>query len=475
MSDKTDRNKGASLDKGKKLVNGTLIYAIGNFGTKIIAFLIVPLYTYYISTSDMGDYDILITTISLLTPIITLRISDAAYRWMLHKIQPAKDCISSTYRILLTSSILTTIIVIGINQIHTIQYCYYFIALLILGRWLESLQTLLRGLNKQKLFAASGIIYTLTYVVINLIKIVYLKQGVTALFEGTIISQILNIIIIMVATPEFRIVIINDKANKQLTRDMLKYSAPLVPSGLSWWVMGASDRYVIRYILGRSATGIYSVANKFPTIISTLFVVFNNSWTDLALSDLSEGEETSEYTSKLFKRLYVFSFSCCLVLIPITKILTYYLLSNSYKSASLYIGFLYIGAVFQGFTTFISAGLLQGTKTVSVAKSSTIGAVVNIIIDIIFISRIGIFAASISTFLGYFVMWLSRMYDIRTISPVRIDKIQFCIYLILSTAFAVATIFSKMWMDIVLTIIGLFIFFYKNGYLISGISRKLRH
>ena len=79
MDDKKSRNK-------KQLIKGTLIYAIGNLGTKIISFLIVPLYTYFILPADMGDYDIVITTVSLLTPLITMRISDAAYRWMLHKI-----------------------------------------------------------------------------------------------------------------------------------------------------------------------------------------------------------------------------------------------------------------------------------------------------------------------------------------------------------------------------------------------------
>ena len=73
----------SDLKNNKELIKGIGVYAIGTFGTKILSFLIVPLYTYYIATDDMGVYDILTSTISLLTPIITMQISDAAYRWII--------------------------------------------------------------------------------------------------------------------------------------------------------------------------------------------------------------------------------------------------------------------------------------------------------------------------------------------------------------------------------------------------------
>ena len=58
--------------KTRKIIKGTGIYAVGTFGTKILSFLIVPLYTYYIATGEMGIYDIFMTLVSLLTPLITM-------------------------------------------------------------------------------------------------------------------------------------------------------------------------------------------------------------------------------------------------------------------------------------------------------------------------------------------------------------------------------------------------------------------
>ena len=80
-----------SSSKTNALIKGTLIYAIGNLGTKILNFLIVPLYTFFIEPEALGNYDLLITTVSLLSPILTLRISEAAYRWRIkEEKKPAK-------------------------------------------------------------------------------------------------------------------------------------------------------------------------------------------------------------------------------------------------------------------------------------------------------------------------------------------------------------------------------------------------
>lgn len=459
-------------DNSKKIIKGTAIYAIGNLGTKIITFLFVPLYTYYISPEEMGDYDLLLTTVALLTPMITLRVSDAAYRWMLHRIKPERDCISATYRVIALSTFLSAALILGINAIFHVSYAYYFVLLLVLGRWLESLQTLLRGMQKQKLFAISGLLYTLIYVILNVIKIIGLHQGAEALLQSTIISEFITIIVILLSTKELRTGIIRTESNRGLTFDMLRYSAPLVPSGLSWWVMGASDRYVIRWFLGRAATGVFSVANKFPSLMSMLFTIFNYAWTDVAIADLKEGEETSEYSTSVFQKLYIVAFSFCLVLIPVTKVFTTTILSDSYKEASIYIAFLYLGSVFQGFTAFISAGLLQGTNTRSIAGSSFIGAIVNLSIDLVAIRFIGLHAASVSTFMGFFVMWLLRMKDVQIVAPLKLNNLLFWPLFGGTILIACLSVYSNLIIDIVMSLIFGVVFVCINKSVLLVMTKK---
>ena len=346
----------------KALLTGTIVYAIGNLGTKILTFLIVPLYTYYISTSDMGEYDLLITGVGLLSPIISLRISEATYNWMIKHTKSNEVCIKATYNYLLKSCALSVIVVGIIGHITRIWNLKLFLAILVLDPVLETTQKILRGLKNQKLFAASGIIYTGILVTLNFITVCVMKLGVTSLLVNTIISQLFSIVLIFALEKRMRCLTatVEKRTLLETQKEMLKYSMPLVPSTLSWWVMSVSDRYVVRFFLGSSFNGIYAIATKFPSVLQTFFVLFNNAWTDMALANLHSKEENSKYVSDIFEKMYIFSFICCLI--PLTKIATQLILSSDYKIGSVYIGFLYLGAIFQGYSTFISVGYLQSKK-----------------------------------------------------------------------------------------------------------------
>lgn len=175
-----------------------IVYAIGNFGTKILSFLIVPLYTYYITTEDMGTYDLLITTVNLLAPIVTLQISDAAYSWIMREKDVEDICIKSTFQILIFNTIVSSLIIIGVNQIYNIPYCMEFILVLASSNALAIAQKILRGIKKQKLFAASGIIYTFIFLSLNVIQICIFDLGVKGLFISAIAANILALVIIMI-------------------------------------------------------------------------------------------------------------------------------------------------------------------------------------------------------------------------------------------------------------------------------------
>lgn len=460
----------------KALLTGTIVYAIGNLGTKILTFLIVPLYTYYISTSDMGDYDLLMTSVSLLTPLISLRISDATYNWMIKRTASNEICIKATYNYLLKSCALAVIIIGVASRFVYIWNIGLFLAIMILEPILETTQKILRGLKNQKLFAASGIIYTGILVSLNFITVCVLKLGVSSLLVNTVISHIISIAFIFCLEKRMRCLTVTvDKSELLITqKEMLKYSMPLVPSTLSWWVMSVSDRYVVRFFLGNSFNGIYAIATKFPSVLQTFFVLFNNAWTDMALANLQSKEENNKYVSNLFEKMYVFSFSAIFCLIPITKVVTQVILSSDYKIGSIYIGFLYLGAIFQGFSTFASVGYLQNKKTARAATSSVAGAIVNLLVDLILVKSVGLFAAALSTYAGFLVMWLVRMYDIRNDWPIAVNIPKFTIMTLIATAIATVTIWTTVEIDAIMTVLFGVLFIALNKNYIKVVIQKIK-
>lgn len=462
-----------SNKNNKALLVGTITYAIGSFGTKFLNFLIVPLYTYYILPADLGDYDLLVTTVSLLSPLLTLKISDAAYRWIIKEKENQVTYISATYKLLIRNCIMCAVILLGINYFIPIWNCKYFIAILIGDRILECIQKLLRGLKNQKLFAFSGLFHTAVLVFLNIIKICILHEGVTALLQSSVISLYITIVLLLVLEKRLRKVDLQQNYKLQ-QKEMLQYSAPLVPSALSWWVMSASDRYVIRWMIGSAANGIYSVAYKFPSVLQVIFQMFNNAWTDMALAELGKGKQSESYTKAIFQQFYKISFGMVFILIPLTKLVMNIILSPAYKEASIYIGFLYLGTVFQGFSSFCSIGYLQGKKTGGAAKTSIYGAIVNLFVDLVLIKYIGIFAAALSTFLGFFIMWITRMKDIEAFFPIKINMKIFATYLLVSILIAVVVIWTNNKIDIVLVLLATIFFLIDNRKSICKIIKILK-
>ena len=229
--------------KQKELAGGVLIYAIGTFGTKFLSFLIVPLYTYYISTTDMGIYDLLMSTVSLLSPLITLQISDAAYKWLLQE-DHIEEHIRSTLQVLTINCSLAFALVFLINQYMPIPYCTYFAFILIMTRMLETLQKLLRGLKRQKLFAISGIVYSIVFLSLNLFQIVYLKKGVVGLFNSAIAANLVTLIFIFLAEKNLRVNLFKAFDFKMI-KEMLKFSIPLIPNYMNWWIINSSNKYFV--------------------------------------------------------------------------------------------------------------------------------------------------------------------------------------------------------------------------------------
>ena len=460
-----------SNNQGKNLAKGTIIYAIGTLGSRILSFIIVPLYTYYIVPSELGIYDLLQSTVNLLTPIISMQIADAAYVWMVQGKENNKNCIEAVYKYIFCISLLTVLIISVVNIFWNIPYCFYFIGMLLTNRWMATLQKLLRGLKRQKLFASSGIIYTSVFLILNLIQIIILKMGVISLFQSSIIANIVVIFFILIKEKTLRTINIRDNS-WNLQKEFLKFSIPVVPNQLNWWIVNSSDRYIVRFFLGSVANGIYSIAYKFPSVLQMFFQIFYQSWQDSALGE--KVEDGGIFYTKVFKIYYNVGFTILLPLIPFTKIFIELVMNQEYRDASSYISFLYLGTVFQAFSNFMGVGYLKSGKTAQASSTTVYGAVINIVVNIALIKFIGLHAASISTFVSFLAVFFIRAHQTRDSMKIIIDWKKFVILFAVSILMSIICIFSSFKTDVYFTLIGGFFFIIFNRKLIQNVITKVR-
>lgn len=401
-------------NKYSLLFKDTMLFILSTFLPKAISFFLVPLYTNKLTTLEYGVVDILSTTISFLIPILTLCISDAVLRFTIENKEDNKP-----YQLALKFAIVGFIILILLLfmnftlNIFSIQWNYqlYFILNYILLVVYSINMAYLRATDRVMLLSIVSIVNTFVTVFANVITLAVLDWGIFGYLFSNIFGLFITNLIIFKKIFNKKLLSGFNENNSKLLNQMVSYSAPLVASGIAWWVNSASDRYFVSYICGMAANGIYSVAYKIPTILQMLQGVFYQSWL-LSLYREYQKEDSKIYISKIYD-LYTSSMVLtCSLLIVLTIPLAKILYAKDFFEAWRYVPFLLISVVFIANAGFYESILTLFRKTKTVAITTVIGAVSNIALNYILIKEIGPLGAAIATAVGYFIMWITRIFSV---------------------------------------------------------------
>lgn len=408
------------MNKNKKLIKNTFIYFIGTILSKIMVFLMLPIYTSKLTTYEFGYIDLITTILSVLVPILTICMFDAIYRFILENNDEKESYITVGILVLFIGSIIAIIGYLILNYFYDIKYGILILLSLISNLMIGLWQSIARACKRNIVFSISGVINTVILMSMNILLILKLNFNGDALLISTMLANIVSIIFI-----EIKIKVMckfNFKYfDKKILMDLMKYSIPLVPNTINWWIMSLSDRTIISKFMGVSYNGIYAVANKFPSIINIFNSVFYMSWQDVYLNDY-KNLDSDKYYNNMFNKYIKAQIYLTLVLILITKLAVMILLGKDYQSAYLYIPYLYIAGVFNSLSGFIGTIYQAHKNTKAITYTSILGAILNIIINVIFIPKIGLYAAALSTMISFFVMFFIRIIDVKKYIVLKLDR-----------------------------------------------------
>lgn len=442
--------------KEKRLLKNTALYAVSNFGAKILIFLIVPLYTYYLTTSEFGTADTVISIVNVLAPISVLSIHEGLLRWLLKSDEDDSIIIWTGLKIYAVSALMFDVIACIVTILIGWQYWFDFIILLAVLSFQNVMQFIARGLKKNKCFAISGVIYTIVMLILNILLIVFLKQGVIGMLRSMSIAHFISGLYILLIIKDY--FILDFKAfDSILAKKMLSYSCLLVPNAISWWVMNTSDKIMLTVIIGSSFTGIYSVACKFPSIMNAVHTLFYQAWQEQAVIEY-DSESRDAYYTKIFNIYMKLSSSLIIVFIPLTKVFINLFMSDSYKISYQYVSILYLGSLFHSFSNFYGTGYISAKDPKNATITSTIGAAINCIINLLFIKVIGVWAACISTLAGYAIVYLIRVFQTRKYYKIKLDTRSFLILISIAVVYSVIVIFADIKSCILMTVVAIALF-----------------
>ena len=440
------------MNKKKQLAKNTIIIFFGKVCTQLISFFLLPLYTSYLATKEYGLVDLIQTYVTLLVPIITMELEMSIFRYLVDsrgKEKDTKKLISNNFFVLGISLTLFSILYVIVTCFVNIPFRWLILVDIIVCVLSGNFLQVARGFGKTVDYSISCILTGLTTVISNIILICHFKMGA----EGMIISMALaNFICSLYLFIRLKLwnKISFKLVDKKLLKDMFKYSIPLIPNGVSWWIVNVSDRTIIKILLNTGANGIYAVSNKFPTIISSLTGVFNLSWSESAALHVNSPDRDEFFSDvfntimKLFTSLGVGMIACMPFVFPL-------LINSKFNDAYNYIPYLVLGSVFNVAICLYSQVYLAKKLSKQVASTAILGAIINIVINVVFIKSIGLYAAAISTAISYFVMMVYRHIDLKKYVSIKVEK-KLIIYTILIFSFSIILYYQN---NLILNIINL--------------------
>ena len=454
------------------LIRNTLLFTLGNVGAKLLMLIIVPLYTYYVSTEQMGQYDLVNTYVGLFSPLACLALYEGMYRWLLDKNTLDGDILKTGLFVSTVAIAIFDVVVTVFLKIIGYIYIIEFVTLVTVSALYMILQFITRGLRNNKIYAVQGIIYSATLLLGNFILVIRFRLQARGLLLSMIFAYVVTILFMIIVQHLKTNYIVKGTVDVKLARDLVKYSLPIVPNNIAWWLVSASNRIVINWGMGDSANGIYAISMKFPTLVNMLSTFFYQAWQEQAISEYDSKERDAYYT-KIFNIYMTILLSGIIALLPITKFIIIYFMDQSYQEASLFVGLLYLSSVFNAFAGFYGTGYLSTKKTAGALTTTIWGASVNIILTFALINTIGLFAAALGSMIGNATIWLIRIANTRKYFNIKIKK-NILFFLLLSSVVAMIAVNKADFIMLVLLEIAACVFFVViNKDLIDPIICKL--
>lgn len=398
------------MEKTNRLVKNTLLLSIGNFSTKAINLIMIPLFSSWLSAEDYGTFDLIVTYAMLLIPVLTLSNSDSIFRLSIDKEDNKKNIyITNGLFINIIGIIIISVILYFISILTSWTLGLPFIFLLIVEIMNNHLQGCMRALKKLNIYSLFSVISTFFIVIFVTIFVQNYKLGLQGMIYGYALGYSISCLLIINLIKYWKYISLN-KISLKYMKELISYSLPLVPNNISWWFINVSDRILINLVLGPAANGIYAIACKIPNFCTSIFSTFSISWQETA-TELIEYEDKNiinNYYNIIYNKTISIMISLCGGILSLNFLLFEYVFDIRYSKAALYSPILVTAVLFTCITQYFG-GIQIGLKRAKENGISTIiGATSNIIINAILIKFIGLYAAALSTLFSNAIISMLR-------------------------------------------------------------------
>ena len=437
-------NEKKSGDKYSKLAGNTLIFAISSFSSKLLTLIVQPFLTYAMAEiSDLGLSKILSQYANLLIPFVSMGMSNAIIRFGLDKGNSEKQ--------VFTNGLLTILGGFGILVLcwpiaqflpDMAQYGL-LIYIYVLMSCLRTLCTqFVRSRQWNKLVAVDGVLCTVATMAFYVLYLVGFKWGANGYLLAIISGDFVSVLFLMFTGKLWDFIELKG-INKTLWKQMLRFSLPMIPAQISFWIINASDLFFVREMCdgldghsGDAWSGLLSTGYFLPTILTTLGLIFYDAW---QLSAVTEEEGRAKFFTQIFRTYSSVLFCCAAGIIWLCRPVMHVMKSNYYYAWH-FVPFLVLASTCSCLNQFLNSVYVVYKRSTGSLFTMLAGAVLNLILNYLLILRWGPWGVTPASFLSLMLVFLLRAYSTRGLLEIDFHPA----WLVLNLALVLAEIWCMM-------------------------------
>ena len=401
------------MNKYKTLLSNTLLISIGTFGSKLLVFLMVRFYTGYLTPSDYSTADLITQTANLLFPIISMGIADGVFRFVLDRESDKKSVFTIGALCIAAGSLLFFIIAPLLGLVDDFKGYVWLIVVYTIASCLHSLCAFyLRAIGKTAMFAIQGIINTMLVIALNILFLAVFDMGILGYVLSVVLADTLCTAFLVVKEKLWKAITL--KPDFGLLKPMLKYSIPLIPTTIFWWVTSVSNRYMVNAFIGSEANGLYAVSYKLPTLLTLVSTMFMQAWQYSAVAeDDGNREEHAKFFSTVWCSFQAVMFLAGSAVIAFAKVATKILTADEYYSSWQYVPLLSVTMIFTAFVSFTGTVYTINKKSVLSFLTAFVGAASNVVLNFILIPTVGVQGAALASVTSYLLVFIIRCFNVK--------------------------------------------------------------
>ena len=388
----------------------TIGFFIGNVFTKMISFILLPLYTSLIDPEIYGIYGVNMTISQLVVYTVYFTVWDAMFRFAADaETQDGKyEIISNGLPIMGISTIICSLVLLGINMVWELHNPYLVCAYGAMNAFQYYYGYISRSMHDNKVFIISGCINSFINLSLNWIGIAYLHHGIEVLYYSYIIGTAVQIIIIELKFRVMRHFKIS-YLKKNILWTLLRFGGPLSLNSAAQWLLTGCTQMMIAYKLGTYYNGLFSVSIKFATFISLIVSVFQFAWYELAY-ELAKEERSSSYYNRTINMLFGVLVLSASSLILMIKIIYPYYIAEAYWASLEIIPYIVVYACANAYAGFLGTIYLAYKDVDILTVSSLVSGGVNFILLLVLIPCAGLHGAVAALTIASILMMFIRSF-----------------------------------------------------------------